>query len=74
MQARQRLVTAYDHGVPDRLPVTTHHVMKYFLDHYLGGMSVPAFFEHFQLDPIRWIGPVSCDASRGEELIGDDPL
>ena len=34
-------------------------------------MSVPAFFEHFGLDAIRWIGPVACDAAAGETLLGD---
>lgn len=74
MEARERLVTAYDRGIPDRLPVTTHHVMDYFLQRYLGGMSVPAFFDHFGLDPIRWIGPVTCNPEAGEELLEGNPL
>jgi hypothetical protein len=74
MDARTRQVTAYDRGVPDRLPVTTHHVMTYFLDRYMGGISVAGFFDHFGLDPIRWIGPVACDGAAGEELLPGDPL
>ncbi len=74
MESRQRLVTAYARGVPDRLPVTTHHVMTYFLQRYMDGISVAAFFEHFGLDPIRWIGPVACNPDAGEELLGDDLL
>lgn len=74
MEARERLVTAYDRGIPDRLPVTTHHVMDYFLRRYMGGMSVPAFFDYFGLDPIRWIGPVTCNPEAGEELLGAKTL
>ncbi|NLX35416.1 MAG: hypothetical protein GXY68_01870 [Chloroflexi bacterium] len=74
MEPRQRLVTALVGGMPDRLPVTTHHVMPYFLERYLGGISVAAFFERFGLDPICWIGPLACNPWAGEELLGDDNL
>lgn len=68
MSPRQRLVTALDRGVPDRLPVTTHHVMPYFLEHYLGGADNDAFFERFGLDPIVWTCASKPDAARGEYL------
>ena len=66
MTSKQRMVTALERGVPDRLPVTTHHVMQYFLDTYMNGIDRPAFFEHFGLDPIRWVVLYKPDASRGE--------
>jgi uroporphyrinogen decarboxylase len=71
MTPRQRLVTAFEHGVPDRLPATTHHLMPYFLDKYMGGMSNQEFFEHFGLDAIQWVSLHKPDPSRGEYY---DPL
>ena len=66
MTAKQRLVTALERGVADRLPVTTHHLMPYFLDKYMGGMSNQACFEHFGLDPITWTVPHRPDTAAGE--------
>jgi uroporphyrinogen decarboxylase len=57
---------ALDRKVPDRLPVTTHHVLPYFLEHSMGGLSVQAFFDYFGLDPILWIDAYRADSSRGE--------
>ncbi|MCX6080759.1 MAG: hypothetical protein NTW32_14630 [Chloroflexi bacterium] len=57
LTSRQRLLTAIQRGVPDRLPVTTHHVMSYFLDKYLEGTSYDSFFDRYELDAIRWILP-----------------
>ncbi len=54
MTHKERLLTALKRGKPDRLPVTTHHLMQYFLDKYFGGQSSQAFFEHFDLDAITW--------------------
>ena len=71
MTSKQRLVTALERGVADRLPVTTHHLMPYFLDKYMGGMSNQACFEHFGLDPITWTVPHRPDAAAGEYY---DPL
>ena len=66
MTSRQRMLTAIERGVPDRLPVTTHHVLPYFLDKYMGGMSTQEFFDHFGLDPILWITPVVPDPAQGQ--------
>jgi len=52
--------------VPDRLPVTTHHVMPYFLDKYLPGYTNDDFFERFGFDPIAWVVAYKPDPSRGE--------
>ena len=47
--------------MPDRLPVTTHHVMPYWLDRYLDGISYDAFFDRFGIDAIRWILPLRAE-------------
>ena len=39
MTSRQRMRTAINGGVPDRLPVTTHHLMSSFLNNYMGGIN-----------------------------------
>jgi hypothetical protein len=71
MTSRQRMLCALDGGQPDRLPVTTHHVMESFLKKYLGGATDREFFDQFNLDAIRWVV-----AHRPDELIGEywDPL
>lgn len=52
------MLAALTREIPDRLPVTTHHVMRYFLDTYLEGASSLDFFEHFGLDAYQWIVPL----------------
>ena len=54
MSPRQRLIRALTGQKPDRLPATTHHLMPYFLDRYLGGTSVQGFFDSGGLDAIHW--------------------
>ncbi len=66
MTSKQRMVTALDGGMPDRLPVTTHHVMPYFLKTYMGDIGNREFFDHFGLDAIQWTTPTRPDASIGE--------
>jgi uroporphyrinogen decarboxylase len=66
MSSKQRMLTAIQGGVPDRLPATTHHVMPYFLRRYMADMSTQAFFEHFGLDAINWVIAVKPDHSRNE--------
>jgi len=66
MTAKQRFITALEGGKPDRLPVTTHHLMPYFLEKYMGGMSNEECFAHFALDPIRWVYPHRPDSARGD--------
>ncbi len=65
MNVRERFRTVLDRGVPDRLPVTTHHVMPSFLDLALGGIDNDAFFQRFDLDPIVWVSAHAADAARG---------
>ena len=57
LTSKQRMLTALQRGTPDRLPVTTHHVMEYFLNHYMGGSNYQAFFDRFNLDAYHWILP-----------------
>lgn len=66
MTSKQRFLAALDGKLPDRLPVTTHHVMPYFLDKYMDGISHQEFFDYFGFDPILWTVPHKCDESKGE--------
>ena len=68
MTSRERLLTTLDGGQADRLPVTTHHVMQYFLDKYMNGTGIEEFFDFFKMDAINWVVPVMADSSRGEYL------
>lgn len=71
MTSRQRLLTALEGGIPDRLPATTHHVMDYFLKRYLGGTDSRGFFDHFGLDAIHWVVAHGPDEAAGAFF---DPL
>jgi len=66
MTSRERMLVALHGGQPDRLPVTTHHLMPYFLDTYLEGMSESDFFHRFGLDPVGWAYDLKPDEGRGE--------
>ena len=66
MTVKQRFLAALRREPGDRLPVTTHHVMPYFLDTYLGGISSDEFFERFGLDSIVWTVPHRPEEGRGE--------
>ncbi len=71
MTSKQRLLAAIQKKVPDRMPVTTHHVMPFFLDKYLDGANNDEFFDLFGFDPILWTVPHRPDESKGEYY---DPL
>lgn len=66
MTSKQRLLTAINRGRPDRLPVTTHHIMPYFLNKYLRGIGERAFWDHFGLDAITWVLHHRPDESKDE--------
>jgi len=66
MTSKQRFLTALKRQTPDRLPVTTHHVMPFFLKKYMNGISNDEFFDYFGLDPIRWMIAYKPDESKGE--------
>ncbi len=54
MTSKQRMLAAIERKIPDRLPVTTHHVMPYFLNKYMDGILREDFFDQLGLDPILW--------------------
>jgi uroporphyrinogen decarboxylase len=66
MSSKERFLTALRGECPDRLPVSTHHVMPSFLDAYMEGASDQEFFDQFDLDPIRWIIAYAADEASGE--------
>ena len=72
MNSRQRLLTVIKGGKPDRLPVTTHSVMPYFLDKYMNGISDQEFFEHFGLDSAVRLAPLKPDESKGQYRAPDN--
>ena len=66
MTSKQRMLVALDRKMPDRLPVTTHHVMDYFKDTYLGGIRNEDFFKKFGLEPIVWTAAYKYSEERME--------
>jgi hypothetical protein len=66
MNSKERFLNALSRNKTDRLPVTTHHVMPSFLNNYMNGFSDQDFFDHFGLDPIKWIIAHTFDDSKGE--------
>jgi len=51
------MLAALDRRVPDRLPVTTHHLMPSYL-RKAGCDTEVAFFDRFGLDAIHWTTPL----------------
>ena len=68
MTSKKRFLKALDRNKPDRLPVTTHHMMPYFLKTYMNGVSCQDFFDRFGLDPIHWVIAHTPDPARREYL------
>lgn len=66
MKAKERFLIALERKIPDRLPVTTHHVMEYFLKKYMQGISSQEFFDYFDLDPILWVAAHKPREKEGE--------
>ena len=66
MTTKERFLTAIDNRKPDRLPVTTHNVMEYYLNKYEGGASKAEFFEKYGMDRVDWFNPYKPDALRGQ--------
>jgi len=63
MTSKQRLLTALERKTPDRFPVTTHHLMSYFLNKYTGGMKGLEFHKKYGFDPVVWsIAPAPNEA------------
>lgn len=66
MTSKERLLTALRGETPDRLPVTTHHLMPSFLKQYMDGANDQDFFDQFGIDPIVWSIAYAADESAGE--------
>lgn len=66
MTSKERFLTALDGKKPDRLPVTTHHVMPSFLSGSFGGKDKEEFFSYFGLDPITWEMAYTFDPDKNE--------
>jgi hypothetical protein len=66
MTSKQRFNAVLSRQIPDRLPVTTHHIMPFFLKNCMNGISNDEFFDAFGLDPIRWVAAQVPDAAKGE--------
>ena len=66
MTSKQRFLAALQRKKADRLPATTHHLMPYFLDTYMNGISNDEFYDIMGLDPIRWITAYKPDQAKGQ--------
>jgi len=66
MNSKQRFLAALERRKPARLPVTTHHVMDFFLKRYMGGATDQQFFDAFGLAPILWLAAHKPDESKGD--------
>ncbi len=66
MTSKERFITAIEGGIPDRLPVTTHHILPSYLNKYMSGKDEQDFFDTFYLDPIKWLVFHKPDESRNE--------
>jgi uroporphyrinogen decarboxylase len=66
LNSKQRFIAALTRQKADRLPVTTHHVMPFFLKKYMNGISNEEFFETFGLDPIHWLMVYKPDEQKGQ--------
>lgn len=66
MTSKQRLITAIQGGIPDRLPVTTHHLQRYFLNKYENGMDGLEYHKKMGFDPIVWTAPVLPNRAIGQ--------
>jgi hypothetical protein len=62
------MLTALNCGKPDRLPVTTHHPMQYFLDNVLDGINNDKFFDRFGLDGNTYPVKLKPDESKGQYI------
>ena len=71
MTSKERFRAALERRPLDRLPVTTHHLMPFFLGRYMNGISNDEFFETMGMDPIRWIMAYRPDEARGDRY---DPI
>jgi hypothetical protein len=65
------MLCALNRQVPDRLPVTTHHLMQSYLREFFKGADSREFFDALDLDAIDWVVEHRPDESLGERY---DPV
>lgn len=58
MTGRERFLTAIENKKPDRLPCQVHSWMHYYLVNYLDGVDQFAAYDHFNMAPVIYTGPV----------------
>lgn len=66
MTTKERFIAAFENKKADRLPVTTHNVMDYYLNKYENGAAKSDFFAKYGMDKIEWIRPFIPDTSKGQ--------
>jgi len=66
LTSRERLLAAIERRVPDRLPVTNHFVMPYFLNKYMNGILEDEYWDNTGMDPILWTISHRPDRDKGE--------
>lgn len=66
MTTKERFLLALANKKPDRLPVTTHNVMDYYLRTYEQGAEKHDFFEKYGMDEIDWFNPYLPDTQDGQ--------
>jgi uroporphyrinogen decarboxylase len=62
------MLAALRRQVPDRLPVTTHHLMESYLGRHFGGADSRGFFDALGMDAIDWVVEHRPDEAAGERL------
>ena len=68
MNSKERFLKVLNNEKPDRLPVTTHHVMPSFTKKYMNGFDGQQFFDHFGMDPITWAVPYKFDEKKNDRF------
>lgn len=68
MKSKERLLNAIIGEKIDRLPVTTHHLMPYFLNKYADGMEGLEFHKKMGFDPIVWSVPLKAKLEEGQYI------
>jgi len=68
MSPKRRLVAALDRRPTDRLPATTHHLMRSYMNKRLPGRTDLEFFATFGLDPIVWVQAHRPDPAQGADF------
>ena len=57
MTGRERYMAVLNNQKPDRMPCQVHSWMEYYLRTYLNGMDQFQAYDHFEMDPVIYVGP-----------------